>query len=268
MKTWKRNQIMHAFATVMVFAAIVYMTSQIHYLKLEQAQLKTYVMELQQTMTDSEIEINTDYRAFTFSDEVSFALSIISVGISVFAIFGGILSIVNIYQYKQMDRAIEVSEKAVEYLQELECSSLIQEGRMYLTRERQKYAENCFKRAMTSAPESYMALVAEYELFALHADVWSSWTDKKKQVQDEFKRLLEKFKGMRIDKDRRYKELKGDIYFLMGCVYGKYSLSEHGGDNLKKSEKYMENAIRCDKKNADFYRNMANTYALMENKEM
>ncbi len=118
MKEQKKGDTLYSILAVVGFALLIFALVQIFYLKTEQKQLIASI---------STMKRNVEYSTFSFSDEVSLALSIITAGIGVFAIFGGIISVINLFQFKQMDRAIEMSEKAIEYQRELQCASFIQE---------------------------------------------------------------------------------------------------------------------------------------------
>lgn len=52
--------------------------------------------------------------SFNLADQVSASLDIIAIGIAVFTIFGGILSVFNIARSKELEEAISKAEKAVE----------------------------------------------------------------------------------------------------------------------------------------------------------
>lgn len=259
MKEQKNRDTLYSILIVAGVALLIFALVQISYLKKEQKQLIDSISVMQQ---------NVEYSAFSFSDQVTWALGIITAGIGVFAIFGGIISVINLFQFKQMDKAIKMSEKAIEYQRELQCASFIQEGRIYIARERKKYAENCFIRAVHSAPGSYMGLVAKYELLQLHADTALFADNKNKErIEAEADRLITRLNKKKIGVDSRYRTLRGDTYFLMACVYGNYSLENNKKENLDLSEEKMMKAISCDRNNVDYYRNLAITYALKNDKE-
>ena len=131
-----------AFMLTVMVAAIAIVFVQIKHLKLEQSLLNEKIFSLEQSVSENGnagVVQNTDYESFTFADEVTFTLGIITAGISVFAIFGGVLSVFNVVRSKELDDAVKMSAQALENQQELECARLIQEGRMYMLRKRNKY---------------------------------------------------------------------------------------------------------------------------------
>lgn len=258
-----------AFMLTVMVAAIAIVFVQIKHLKLEQSLLNEKIFSLEQSVSENGnvgVIQNTDYESFTFADEVTFTLGIITAGISVFAIFGGVLSVFNVVRSKELDDAVKMSAQALENQQELECARLIQEGRMYMLRKRNKYAVDCYEQAIETAEDSFMALVAKYELLMLYADELPYSVDSMNELENVSGELLEQLKKCT---DKRSKTLAADTYFLMGCVYGKVSLREDSNKEqfLDLSETFIGNAIKSDKGNVDFYRNLAITYALKGNVE-
>lgn len=268
MKEQKNRDTLYSILIVAGVALVAFMVVKIYYLEAEKKQLIDFLSAMNQNIEGTDMLMNVDYTTFSFSDEVSVALGIITAGISVFAIFGGFLSVANLLQFKKMDKAIKMSEKAIEYQRELECANFIQDGRMYINRKRQKYAEDCFIRARrVSTPDSYMGLVAEYEILALYADTLPLSRENRDKIETEYKQLEKKLNESNSNDEPRNTLLKGDTYFLMGCVYGNYYLYDGKMGNLESSETYLKDAIKCDQGNADFYRNLAVTYALKGDKE-
>ena len=193
MKEQKNRDTLYSILIVAGVALVAFMVVKIYYLEAEKKQLIDFLSAMNQNIEGTDMLMNVDYTTFSFSDEVSVALGIITAGISVFAIFGGFLSVANLLQFKKMDKAIKMSEKAIEYQRELECANFIQDGRMYINRKRQKYAEDCFIRARrVSTPDSYMGLVAEYEILALYADTLPLSRENRDKIETEYKQLEKK----------------------------------------------------------------------------
>ena len=146
---------------VVTFALSVY--TFVQYILLE-SELNQIVSSLSKEATD-EISFGVD------TDVVSVSLGIITAGIGLFALFGGILSIFNIKQSKELDIAISDAREALENQYELQGARLIQEGRVYVLRNRYKYAVNNFNQVIETLPGSISALICEFEIFSLYADI-------------------------------------------------------------------------------------------------
>lgn len=263
----KNGAIFNAIIFIILFAATIFICVQFCYMNVEQKKIEKRLCELEKNLQNNisfnEVEYN---KSLEITDDVSLSLGIISAGISVFAIFGGILSVLNILRAKELEDAMNTTAQMKESQQELASARLVQEGRVYAMRSRNKYAVDCFERAITCAPESTSALIAEYELLSLYADVLPGSRENMEELRRKVQCLVEKLnKHKTLEKQL----LKADAYFLLGCVCGSYSLNQKCERDklLKESECYFNKAIECDKGNVDFYRNLALTYALANEKE-
>lgn len=260
--------VLYAVLLIILLAGVVFVMVQVQYLKVEQSQIKEILYTLSQYEKNSMSNCSDQLKveSSSFADEISFALGIISAGISVFAIFGGVLSVFNVVRSKDLDDAIKMSSQAIDNQQELECARLIQEGRMYASRKRNKYAVDCYEQAIDSVPGSFMALVAEYEIFSLSAEELPCSAENRLKLERAYREIIKK-----LDKcpDKRAKTLKADTFFVMGCAYGVFYLKFPIKDVelLDLSVEFMSKSIECDKGNVDFYRNLAVTYALKGNEK-
>lgn len=254
-----------AFLIVLLVAISVFLLVKFCYIESAQEQIETRLTSIENTLQDN-ASTEYDNRSIELADEVSLALGIISAGIGVFAIFGGVLSILNIWRSKELENAISTTAKMTEDQRELASARLVQEGRVYAMRNRSKYAVDSFNRAILNAPESVAALSAEYELIALYADALPSKEENITKIQEKVDALVEKLDRLRVLEGRL---LKADAYFTLGCFYGGCYLegNRNSADFWDKSEFYFKKAIKCDKANVDFYRNLAITYALTNDVE-
>ena len=239
---------------VVTFALSVY--TFVQYILLE-SELNQIVSSLSKEATD-EISFGVD------TDVVSVSLGIITAGIGLFALFGGILSIFNIKQSKELDIAISDAREALENQYELQGARLIQEGRVYVLRNRYKYAVNNFNQVIETLPGSISALICEFEIFSLYADILP--LEYKERLNEQFETLIRKLDSCNGHVNES-KMLKADAYFTYGCVCGNYALNENGQKRkmlLDKSIEAFSNAIALDSSNVDFYRNQAISYALTD----
>lgn len=233
---------------------------------LRQKNIESQISYYQMTEQSSEnaehvISLSSD----NLLDQTSIFISIVTGGIAVFTIFGGFFSFFNLMQSKELSTAIEKAEQAVENQKELISARLIQDGRNYMLRSRPKYAEDCFLRAVREAPDTENALIAQYEIMGLYADTLPIENDSLKIIEEKFHALEECLKKTEYKGEvQRY--LKGDLLFVMGCVYGKYAeiseQKEKREELLNKSIDSFEEAITYDGKNVDYYRNLAVSYAV------
>lgn len=249
-----------AFLIVLLVAISLFLLVKFCYIESTQEQIEARLTSIEDALQNN-VSAEYDNRSIELMDEVSLALGIISAGIGVFAIFGGVLSILNIWRSKELENAISTTAKMTEDQRELASARLVQEGRVYAMRNRSKYAVDSFNRAILNAPESVAALSAEYELIALYADALPSKEENIVKIQEKVEALVEKLDRRRILEGRL---LKADAYFTLGCFYGNCYLENNRNvaDFWGKSELYFKKAIKCDKANVDFYRNLAITYAL------
>lgn len=213
-------------------------------------------------------------------DEVSTALGIISAGIVLFTVFGGFLSVFNILKTRELENAIKDADKALENQRELFSNRLLQEGRVYAMRNRNKYAADSFNAAMRYAPETLAALTAEYELFALYSDVLSNARNPFEEsnlsyIVGLFNELIKNIEN-NDDYSMAKHRLKADSYFTLGCVYGTYALSLFNVENIESDYLRIDEfvseainafneAIKCDGGNVDFHRNLSIIYAVNDN---
>lgn len=256
----KKFHIINAVTIVIAVIIMVFTVSRVCFLNQKQNEIEKNFSKLESLIQNNNENIIIKYNdSVAIEDEVSISLSIISAGISVFAIFGGILSVINIVSYKDIYSAIDAANKVMESQKELLAARLIQDGRVYQLRDRPKYALDCYDQAISIVPESNIALIAEYESFLLYSDIFSSNDediDKTEQMGNALISKLESFNGY------EKKLLMGDTYFSFGCVYGTYAVKLNKPQYLKKSIEYFDKAISCDGNNVDFHRNLALTYAL------
>lgn len=256
----KVYSVFSAFLMVLLVAISLFLLVKFCYIKSAQGQIEARLTSIENTLQNN-VSDEYDNRSIELMDEASLALGIISAGIGVFAIFGGVLSILNVWRSKELENAISTTAKMAEDQRELASARLVQEGRVYAMRNRSKYAVDSFNRAILNAPESVSALSAEYELIALYADALPGKEENIVIIQEKVEAFVEKLDRRRVPEGRL---LKADMYFTLGCFYGNCYLENdrNSADFLGKSEAYFKKAIKCDKGNVDFYRNLAITYAL------
>jgi len=215
-----------------------------------------------------EKEIESSYN---LADQVSASLDIIAIGIAIFTIFGGILSVFNITRSKELEEAISKAEKAEENQKELVGARLLQEGLVYVSRHRPYYAFKAFEKVIQKAPDTVAALTARYEIFSLYADTKNSEIDLFRflKVREKFDELLTALTeaGGRIDSDV-YQHLRGDAYFALGCFYGEYASTLPFGTNyINAAEWHFKMALKDNNADADYHRNLAYTYAMAGKKD-
>lgn len=205
--------------------------------------------------------------SYNLADQVSVTIGIITAGITVFTLFGGILTIFNIIRAKDLDETIAKAEKVLETQQELLAARLLQEGRIYILRGRIPYAANTFKQVIKETPDTISSLIARYELLLVYSDTSNSeeTEDRLCEIQEIFYDLIDALGKPNSKKDyKMYRQLIGDAYFTLGCVYGKYA-TNHIGNYIDLSEQYLKEALRYNSGDVDYHRNLAYTYAMANN---
>jgi tetratricopeptide (TPR) repeat protein len=205
------------------------------------------------------IQSNIQYSSSALADQTANSLGIITAGITLFTLFGGILSVINIFLSRDLYRAVDEAKKAKESQKELNGFRLLQEGRAYKNNERYVYAENKFKELIFDYKNSMIALQAQYELIDMYAQLNS--IENIKEVEDKVKYLLKSIRTAHLN-TIDCNNLEADTHYLLGCIYGNYYTTIRCNEYLDKSIKEFKSAIRCDSQNADVIRNLSISYAM------
>lgn len=265
-KTLKnKKSFLCAFIAVLVIGAIIFLGMRVYHLESKQMEIQDYFSKIEYSLKNENTNFVIEYSdSVALEDEVSISLSIITAAIGIFTIFGGILSVINIINYKDIYNAIDAADKVIESQKELLATRLIQDGRVYQLRDRPKYASDCYEQVIRIVPESNISLIAEYESFLLYSDIFSFNDDDIDKIEEMGNDLISKLQSFGGDEK---KLLMGDTYFSFGCVYGTYAAKLNKPEYSKKSIEYFEKAINCDGNNVDFHRNLAITYALDDSLE-
>lgn len=235
---------------------------------LDLQELKKAVLCIEERLSDTETNsMHTMESSYNLADQVSSALGIITAGITVFTLFGGILTIFNISRSKELDDAISKAEKALENQQELIGARLLQDGLVYVSRHRTYYAIKAFKKVIRQAPNTSAALTARYEILSLYADIESSSIDSERLliVQERFDDLIGALDKAESGIDYEIIcHLRGDAYFTLGCAYGQYASTDSPPDknHIETSIRYLRMATECNGEDVEYRKNLAYTYAL------
>lgn len=203
-------------------------------------------------------------------DQTAVLLEMISVGVALFALFGGFLSVFNILKSRELLDAIKCAHQATEDQQELHAHRLLQEGRSYAIRNRPAYAAERYQQAMDLLPNSFTALSAEYELATLYSDVTydHQQSGQLEEIIKRFTDILSHIESTTSDKVG-IQHLRGEVYFALGCINGTYGAYQKNSRSryVKESIKWFEKSIDCDPKNVDYYRHIAASYQLAKDNE-
>lgn len=205
--------------------------------------------------------------AYNLADQVSTSLGIIDAGIAVFALFGGILSVYNIMQTKKLETAVRTAHEILETQRELKAARLLQDGRVCVLRGRLPYAKRYFEDTINEGVGTTAALTARYELLLMYAEVLENEA-KLKEIEAIFKQLESE-----LNKSEQgwntHSQLLGDAYLTLGCAYGKCATANGVLDNdkIEKAEEYLKAALGYNRKDIDYHKNLAYTYALTGKKD-
>lgn len=214
--------------------------------------------------------------ASLLTNQTTNSLSIITVGITLFTLFGGVLSVVNILLSQSLYKAVDNANEASKSQQELIGFRLLQEGREYAHNSQYRYAVDKFEETMKKYPDTIASLQAEYEAALIYADSLTKNHNTPKLFQENklrIEQLLNSIRRAKLD-TVDCKRLEGDTYYLLGCTCGDYfkestkkipSKSEENMKILDCSIDSFENARRHDKNNADFLINSVISYGLANN---
>lgn len=271
MKRTKKDKIL--FATFAALAILIFVSCI--YLNVRFFRIESYQEELNARISVCETYGNSWLFGYELDtqennsllDQTSVMLSMVSVAIAIFTVFGGLLSYVNIQKSKELSDAIYDARSFVESQKELIAARYLQEGRAYLIKNRRAFAKECFQQALDVAePGSLTALLIEFDLHSLYTDVVAI----EKIPETEFETMQSKFKNLLYsanytrENNSNIKRLKGDIHFLLGCLYGTRA------KNVSDESRYIHDsiselieAIKCDRGNADYHRSASLSYALI-----
>lgn len=204
-----------------------------------------------------------DISSYNLADQVSASLGIISAGICVFALFGGILSVFNIVRSKELEQMASQMKNLLENQHELEGARLLQDGIVHASRGRIQYAINCFDKVILQVPDTAAALTARYERLSIYADNFTE-----EGTLSEIEKIFNDLQAA-IDKSNKpfqiCQQIMGDACFTLGCTYGKCAMfhSPMNKDYICKAKLYLKKAIRCNNDDIDYHKNLAYTYSLI-----
>lgn len=255
------------FLVLCVFLSIFFICKCISMFAL-QRDIIDYLSRLETELRNMDISIGQAIEelrpAYSLADQVSTSLGIISAGIALFAVFGGLLSFFNIARTKEIEDAMREMGELLENQQELKAARLLQDGRVCVERGRLQYAKSYFENAIEEGPDTTAALTARYELLLLYVDGLGkviSLSDSQKI----FDQLISDLDKSKQDKAVR-RQLLADSYFTLGCAYGKCAVADDtvDSDKIAKALAYQKKAIQYHWEDVDYHRNLAYTYALMD----
>ena len=208
---------------------------------------------------------NTNREVGNFEQEeilsiTSASMEIIAIGIGLFALFGGFLSLINVNQSREMSETTKKAKHVLKNQRELSANRFLQEGRFYTSWNRPHYARESYELAIKHGRGTFSALVAEFALISMYADILSDKMDKLADVEKQFEGFIKELQeGKHYYRGRRY--LRADSYFTLACIYANFVLSDidisEKEKYAKKACKMFEYAIREDYTNPDIYRNYA-----------
>lgn len=255
------------FIAVAIVAAVAYVLCRVHSIVQRQEALQNAIVSIEGRLAllesnsgNLEQEIESSYN---LADQVSASLDIIVIGIAIFTILGGILSVFNLTRSKELEDAISKAENAAENQKELIGARLLQEGLVYASRNRPYYALKSFEKVICQAPDTVAALMARYEILSLYADTKgvSLDSDRIQMIQGCFDELMSALNQASSNIDSEIcRHLRGDAYFILGCTYGQYNSSDQC--YIETSIRYLKKATQYSNEDVEYHKNLAYTYAL------
>ena len=267
----KIGEILICLVAVAVVAVSAYVLCRIHGIIQRQEEIVSSIVNIEGRLAllegnreNLEKEIES---SFNLADQVSVSLNIIAVGIAVFTIFGGILSVFNIIRSKELEEAISKAEKAEENQKELIGARLLQEGLVYVSRHRPYYAAQAFEKVIQKAPDTAAAFTARYEILSLYADTKgvSLDSDRIQMIQECFDELMSALDQANCKIDTEIcRHLRGDACFTLGCAYGQFASTHNPPDpcHIEASRGYLKKATRYSNEDVEYHKNLAYTYTL------
>lgn len=240
---------------IMFFVFIVYVFIRTIFI---QNELKTLQIRFSEILTQEQKVAEIEQRElFTVT---SATMEIIAIGVALFALFGGFISVINVNQSRELSKYMKKAKQAIRNQKELSANRFLQEGQLYRSWNRPHYARESYNLAMDRGKGTFSALVAEFALISMYADILSDQLCELENVEKKFETFIEKLKkGKHYYRGRKY--LRADSYFTLACIYANFTLSAVRLSEKKKyaqkASKMFELAIKEDSTNPDVYRNYA-----------
>lgn len=256
--------------TVALVFMVIFVFCKIYNLSKQQAKLQDTVLEIQKQLAQQEHDtaymVQELEAGYNLSDQVSTSIGIITAGITLYTVFGGMLSVFNIIRSKELEDAISKAEKTLENQQELIGARLLQDGLVYASRKRPYYAVNAFEKVIKQTPDTTAALTARFEILLLYADTENTQIDfyRRRMVHKICEKLLADLSktNSSIDSDVR-KHLHGDACFVLGCFYGECApIFDYGINDLKVAECLFQMALKDNYADVEYHKGLAYTYAM------
>lgn len=267
-------------ACIVMVVLTIFMIISVRELFVRQSRLETHIATVEQGLPTQQYEELILESGQSMLDDTmqqtSLILDIVAVGIGLFALFGGGLSIFNIWQSKELSIAIEAAGQAFENQAEIEAQRLVLLGKNYQYRYRPKYAIDCYMKAIDLSPSLLTVLHAKYDIAALKSDISTLTNEELSSLNTEFEGIISDCENGKINRDER-RILIGDIRSMQGCIFGQYAITCTKESGFSKNKQFIEGvnqtihyfkeAIKCDAGNVDYYRNLAISYAIMGKKK-
>lgn len=260
-----------AIFQVFTVGLCVFVLVRYSYILEQQHDIQDRILAIEQENSDQSDREHAETKlSYNLTDQVSSSLGIISAGICVFALFGGILSVFNVVRSKELEKMTSQIEDLLENQHELEGARLLQDGIVYASRDRIRLAVDCFDKVIRQGPDTVAALTARYVRLSIYADIFTEGALLFK-IQELFNDLQAAVENSKKSSEL-CRQLMADAYFTLGCSYGKCAmlLSPDGPvdrNYTDASEFYLKEALRYNSGEVDYYRNLAYTYSLIDDIE-
>ncbi len=251
----KIKRLLKILMEIVICGLIIFLITKMKYMEKEIESLKNSLSQIQVVEQEGK-DINQE-EVLTIT---SASMDIIAVGIGLFTLYGGFLSLINVNQSRELSETMRKTKRAIRNQKELSANRFLQEGQLYRTWNRPNYAKKSYELAIEHGKGTFSALVAKYTLISMYADRLSDNVEKLADIEKQFKDFIKELQEeKRFYRGRKY--LRADSYFTLACIYANYALNDI--DCLKKLEyerkacEMFELAIKEDDENPDIYRNYA-----------
>lgn len=120
----------------------------------------------------------------------SASMEIIAVGIGLFTLYGGFLSLINVHQSRELAKTMKKAKRVIRSQRELSANRFLQEGQLYRSWNRPHYAKESYELAIEKGKGTFSALVAKFTLISMYADRLSDRADRLEDIEKSLKNLL------------------------------------------------------------------------------
>ncbi len=204
--------------------------------------------------------------------QTTLILTIITVGITLFTLFGGFLSLINILNSRKLEKAMESIDEISKHEIKIKTLYYMNQAYNYIHREKVVYAKKCFEKMQElNKDNNYYYLIASFELIQLDFDNHHINKLEKVYIENTSNKLKDLLHALDKLKDNDIEDiffLKSEIQLLRGCLYGKYAenckINSERNKSLKNSIEFFIDSQKYYPYDVNILKNILISYLLKD----